>query len=301
MRANSVKWPLNWYQWIILWSWALSETLSNYLSNEIESIIVWNRSWKHDKFEAFSYDDFPEFEKKSFAVIATAGNMVAEIAQILSDKDIPTVFASSDFSQKDLKNTKNTKLISPNLALAVVEFQQIIESLKSFKGLKLTIRESHQPGKKDKSGTAVVVRDSWNYKKGKCEVYDEEEYKSNKWITNFWWIISYRWKKYSQKLWIDKDHIWSHAYHEYNISGNMKNDKQQEKINILFKKLKKWHRKYYNSHPSLMVDVDLLKDWIQVVHRVYGRELYGDGLLKMLPWFLEQEEWKLYNTFDYLN
>ena len=112
--------------------------------------------------------DFSNFISVDF----THPSAVNSNARFYVKNDLPFVMGTTGGDREKLKQTvyegKIPAVIAPNMAKQIVGFQAMMEYAANefpdlFKGYKLTIKESHQKGKADTSGTAKAMVKYFNH------------------------------------------------------------------------------------------------------------------------------------------
>jgi len=119
-----------------------------------------------------------------------------------------TGVASSRFSDQ-IKDSNISAVIAPNMGKQIVAFQAMLEYVanhfpNSFTGYTLTIRESHQKGKLDTSGTARAMV---GYFKKLGIKFEESD------------IITYREPEEQIKLGVPREHLSGHGWHTYSLTS----------------------------------------------------------------------------------
>ncbi len=112
--------------------------------------------------------------------------------------------------EKTVLNSANAAVIAPNMAKQIVGFQAMMEYAAQsfpdlFKGYALTVRESHQKGKADTSGTAKAM----------VKVFNQlgVSFSANE-------IIREREPDVQHKTWgIPEEHLKGHGWHTYTLTS----------------------------------------------------------------------------------
>jgi 4-hydroxy-tetrahydrodipicolinate reductase len=116
-------------------------------------------------------DSVKRGEGKFFSVDYTHPNAVNDNASFYCDNGIPFVMGTTGGDRALLVDTVNKSdvvaVIAPNMAKQIVAFQAMMEYAAEtfpevFKGYHLEIKESHQQGKADTSGTAKAMMSYFN-------------------------------------------------------------------------------------------------------------------------------------------
>lgn len=140
---------------------------------------------------------------------------------------LPFVMGTTGGERDSLSQTviqsNNTAVIAPNMAKQIVGFQAIMAYGAKhfpdlFKGYELTIRESHQSGKADTSGTAKAMVQYFNqmgigFTEGQIQKERDPERQNNMWG-------------------IPADHLSGHAWHTYTLISADKTAKFEFTHNI---------------------------------------------------------------------
>jgi 4-hydroxy-tetrahydrodipicolinate reductase len=106
-----------------------------------------------------------------------------------------------------VKNSKTAAVIAPNMAKQIVGFQAMMAYAAEhfpnlFKGYRLTIRESHQAGKADTSGTAKALVGYFNrmgvpFTSEQIEMERDPERQSNMWGVPPEYLVGHGWHTYT--------------------------------------------------------------------------------------------------------
>lgn len=142
----------------------------------------------------------------------TAPSAVNRNAELYCKCDIPFVMGTTGGDRELLKKTvecsKTSAVIAPNMAKEIVVLLAMMEYAaktfpNSFEGYRLVIRESHQQGKKDTSGTAKAMVQHFNVL-GIPFTADQ--------------IVMERDPLIQEVAWgVPREHLAGHAYHEYTL------------------------------------------------------------------------------------
>lgn len=152
---------------------------------------------------------------------------VNENARFYVNNQIPFVMGTTGGDRKALAQTVETgstpAVIAPNMAKQIVGFQAMIEyAAHSFPGLfksySLTVKESHQNGKADTSGTAKAVVASFNQLGVEFHPDDIQMIRDPKIQENQWNI--------------PKEHLGGHGWHTYTLTAPDGNSLFEFKHNI---------------------------------------------------------------------
>lgn len=167
--------------------------------------------------------DFPFF----ISIDYTHPTAVNANARFYVQHRIPFVMGTTGGDRKALEQTVEHGLtpavIAPNMAKQIVGLQAMFEYAADtfpglFKGYSMTVRESHQSGKADTSGTAKAVVESFN-RLGVDFSTDE--------------IQMIRDPEIQQKEWnIPKEHLGGHGWHTYTLTAPDGNSLFEFKHNI---------------------------------------------------------------------
>lgn len=271
-------------------SWELWITIVNSLKTNGNTVKIGSRTGSKDTYMIWHLKNI---DFSAIGIILTPAEWVEKSLRDL--KDIPVIIASTWFDINLLLASQQPRLNASNLALPVVSLFQVFSEFKDFSGMSMQVEESHQPWKKDPSGTAMKIGNEFKDKGWAFNIINEENYQASEWTSKLWDLTTYRWSS-SHTFWVTPNAVDSwHGYHSYKISGS------GESFEILKQKIKSWYEKYSNS--ALTGFKCSYKDsWstIEFSHDIDGREIYADGLKEILPWFKEKEAW-VYSVEDYLN
>jgi 4-hydroxy-tetrahydrodipicolinate reductase len=120
---------------------------------------------KPDKRQEWMDSNKPK-EDTFICVDYTHPNAVNDNASFYCANDVPFVLGTTGGDREQLRKTiedsKNVAVVAPNMGKQVVAFQAMMEYAAEtfpevFKGYNLEIKESHQQGKADTSGTAKAM------------------------------------------------------------------------------------------------------------------------------------------------
>lgn len=158
-----------------------------------------------------------ENEGDFICVDYTHPEAVNENAEFYCKHNIPFVMGTTGGDRKRLLETVESAslsaVIAPNMAKQIVGFQAMLEWSATnfpdlFKGYKLEIKESHQKGKADTSGTAKAIAGCFN---NMGVVFSEEE------------IIKERNPEIQKTQWnVPEEYITGHGYHTYRLISDDK-------------------------------------------------------------------------------
>lgn len=153
-----------------------------------------------------------ENEGEFICVDYTHPKAVNENAEFYCTHNIPFVMGTTGGDRKRLWETVESSslsaVIAPNMAKQIVGFQAMLEWSAAnfpdlFKGYKLEIKESHQKGKADTSGTAKAIARCF---KNMGVMFSEEE------------IIKERDPEIQKTKWnVPDKYITGHGYHTYRL------------------------------------------------------------------------------------
>ncbi|PIE61616.1 MAG: dihydrodipicolinate reductase [Desulfobacterales bacterium] len=135
-------------------------------------------------------------------------------AQFYTAHQIPFVMGTTGGDREklaaDVKNATVPAVIAPNMAKQIVGFQAMMEYAAKtfpdlFKGYRLEVRESHQAGKADTSGTAKAIVSCFNTLGVDFKVSDIEQIRD---------------PDVQEKEWgIPKAHLGGHGWHTYTLKA----------------------------------------------------------------------------------
>ncbi|MDY0133354.1 MAG: dihydrodipicolinate reductase [Desulforegulaceae bacterium] len=158
--------------------------------------------------------------KNIIAIDYTHPTAVNENAKFYVKHKIPFVMGTTGGNREELvkavEKSEIPAVIAPNMAKQIVGFQAMMEFAANnfpdlFKGYSLEIKESHQSGKADTSGTAKAMV---TYFKKLGLNFDTEEIKKE------------RNKDIQENEWkIPKEHLEGHAWHKYSLVSDDKSAK----------------------------------------------------------------------------
>ncbi len=167
--------------------------------------------------------DFSDFISVDF----THPSAVNSNAEFYVKNHLPFVMGTTGGNRKKLEQTvyegKIPAVIAPNMAKQIVGFQAMMEYAANefpglFKGYKLTIKESHQKGKADTSGTAKAMVKYFNHL---GIPFSEKD------------IIKERDPEKQKNIWkIPEQHLSGHGWHTYTLTSADQTVKFQFKHNI---------------------------------------------------------------------
>jgi 4-hydroxy-tetrahydrodipicolinate reductase len=133
-------------------------------------------------------------------------------ARFYCDQGLPFVMGTTGGDRKALEDTvkasRISAVIAPNMAKQIIGFQAMMKYAADtfpdlFKGYSLTIRESHQQGKADTSGTAVAMTEYFNRLGISMGIED---------------IIKERNPEIQKNLWgVPESYLKGHAWHTYTL------------------------------------------------------------------------------------
>jgi len=260
---------------IAWWTGKLGSALVEWLRNKDERVFIWSRTWEwEDAYRIWSWDIF---WPKSIWVIATTGGIVQEILET-DFRDIPTIIATTWYEIDDILKRPWVRVDASNLALPIVSLFKLFSEFWDFSDMTMKIRESHQAGKKDHSGTAERIRQSFVAWGWVCDLQNTEWYKAHEWISDLWGIITYRWNA-SKEMNVSDEFIQGHAYHNYEITWSWENFERFKR------KIEEWNdiygNKWYTGYSSSIISRD--EKSICFGHTIDGRDIYADGLHELLP------------------
>ena len=157
----------------------------------------------------------------------THPSAVNENAKFYCENNLPFVMGTTGGDRKQLEqtvlNSSVSAVISPNMAKQIVGFQAMMAYAAQtfpglFDGFDLTIRESHQQGKADTSGTAVAMAGYFNQLGVPITVED---------------IKKERDPEIQKTLWgIPEPYLGGHAWHTYTLISQDKTAKFEFTHNI---------------------------------------------------------------------
>ncbi len=161
------------------------------------------------------------------AIDYTHPSAVNSNALFYTQHQIPFVMGTTGGDRQALeqvvKDSSTPAVIAPNMAKQIVGFQAMMEYAATtfpdlFKGYSLTVKESHQNGKADTSGTAKAVVASFNKLGADFDVNDIEMIRD---------------PDIQEKEWnIPKEHITGHGWHTYTLTAPDGNNLFEFKHNI---------------------------------------------------------------------
>ena len=155
-------------------------------------------------------NEFPHF----FVIDFTHPSAVNSNAEFYVEQSIPFVMGTTggdrDLLEKTVTQGSVPAVIAPNMAEQIVGFQAMMAYAAKkfpnlFQGFTLEIKESHQQGKADTSGTAKAMVEYFNAMGVDFDVQD---------------IQKVRDPKIQQEGWnIPEEHLSGHAYHTYTLTA----------------------------------------------------------------------------------
>lgn len=161
------------------------------------------------------------------AVDYTHPTAVNANAKFYIDNKIPFVMGTTggdrDKLEKAVKKADSPAVIAPNMAKQIVGFQAMLEyAAKTFPGLfsdyTLEVKESHQQGKADTSGTARAVVQCFNELGAGFDLEDIQQIRD---------------PEVQEKEWnIPKEHLGGHGWHTYTLQANDGNSLFEFRHNI---------------------------------------------------------------------
>lgn len=280
---------INYTAYIAGW-WKLWTDIAWWLQGVVGDISI--GSTKHNRDHVIW--NLLNVKKPSFLVIVTTYEGVRKALCDSQLHDIPTIVASTWYHANILLWNRIPILQAPNLALPVVSLMKIFSDFKDFSGMNMIVHESHQPWKKDPSGTAMKVIEGFTKKGGTCEVRNEGNYHPDEGMSDLWGLITHRWSASYYNMDVPDESLKGHAYHRYNISGSGENFERFKEL------ISKWADTYGNSENwDLQCYFESQDGKFDFWHDIDGHWPYSDGLKELLPWFLEQKKW-LYQVVDYI-
>ena len=155
-------------------------------------------------------NEFPHF----FVIDFTHPSAVNSNAEFYVEQNTPFVMGTTggdrDLLEKTVTQGSVPAVIAPNMAEQIVGFQAMMAYAAKqfpdlFQGFTLEIKESHQQGKADTSGTAKAMVEYFNAMGVDFDVQD---------------IQKVRDPQIQEKEWnIPKEHLSGHAYHTYTLTA----------------------------------------------------------------------------------
>jgi len=154
-----------------------------------------------------------ELSKDFISVDYTHPSAVNENAEFYCSNGLNFVMGTTGGDRKkleeDVKKSKICAVIAPNMAKQIVAFQAMIEYAAKtfpdvFKGYKLEIKESHQKGKADTSGTAKAMVNYFN----KLGIPFSAEQ-----------IIMIRDPEEQKKMGVPDEYLGGHGWHTYTLKS----------------------------------------------------------------------------------
>lgn len=159
--------------------------------------------------------DFKSQYKDFYAIDYTHPTAINSNCEFYCKNEIPFVMGTTggdrDKLFKDVENSQISAVIAPNMAKQIVGFQAMMEYAANnfpgiFKDYTLELKESHQFGKADTSGTAKAMVGYFNelgldFKKDDIKMERDPKKQEEEWK-------------------IPKDHINGHAWHTYTLNSN---------------------------------------------------------------------------------
>lgn len=151
------------------------------------------------------------FEENTSVIVVdyTEPHVVKDNIDLYYRKNVNFIIGTTGVStyevEKVVKESEINAIVAPNMGKQIVAIQAMMEHAASnfpdcFKGYKLTVKESHQSGKLDTSGTAKAIVGYFN----KLGInFDEDE------------IIQCRDSDEQLKLGVPAEHLEGHGWHTY--------------------------------------------------------------------------------------
>lgn len=255
--------------------------------------------------------------KNPIIVDFTQPEAVNRNAALYCDYHLPFVMGTTGGNREALEkiviDTGNIAVIAPNMAKQIVALQSFLELFAkiyqgTFKGYTLDIRESHQQGKKDTSGTARAML---RYFQRLGIPMDEklidavDKFKMEKpaditlslgYDSTFTMI---REPETQLILGIPKEHLGGHGWHTYALSS-------PERCEMPLMDLKNGFKTFFASSPAfegydcetmsatsrdktvfLAAESTEYTD-LSVIHNISGRQVYADGVIDALRFLTER-------------
>ncbi|MFO7752484.1 MAG: dihydrodipicolinate reductase [Desulfobacteraceae bacterium] len=184
----------------------ISEDMTGVLETQIRLV----RPDKKEHFIGKIKKEFSPF----FVIDFTHPSAVNENAEFYVSHEIPFVMGTTGGDREQLENTVKKgsvpAVIAPNMAKQIVGFQAMMEYAARqfpdlFKGFTLEIKESHQQGKADTSGTARAMVEHFNALGVNFEVNDIQKVRDPD-------IQREEWN-------IPEEHLSGHAFHTYTLTA----------------------------------------------------------------------------------
>ncbi len=217
--------------------------------------------------------------------------------------------------EQRVKESEVCAVIAPNMAKPIVAFQAFMKDFAAahvdgMKGYQVRIRESHQQGKVDTSGTAKAMVEYLNqmgiaFEKDQIEMIRDPETQL--------------------ELGVPEDHLGGHGWHTYDLlaseerggslvdfSGALENFldwnkafKGYDKKDSLRNEVVYWIRRQSPDGTVEFIADAALPVTIGITHNINGRSIYVDGTLDAVK-FLDGrmkagEKGKVYSMIDVLN
>ena len=168
------------------------------------------RPAEREEYIRLIHNEFSPF----FVIDFTHPSAVNSNAEFYVDQNMPFVMGTTGGDREKLETTVKKgsvpAVIAPNMAEQIVGFQAMMtfgakQFPNLFKGFTLEIRESHQQGKADTSGTAKAMVEYFNAMGVEFDVQD---------------IQKVRDPEIQKKEWnIPEEHLSGHAYHTYTLTA----------------------------------------------------------------------------------
>jgi 4-hydroxy-tetrahydrodipicolinate reductase len=161
-------------------------------------------------------DNLFKENKQIIVVDYTEPNTVNQNIDLYCEKNVNFIIGTTgvkiDLASEKIKKTKISAVISPNMGKQIVALQSMMKYASEnfpdcFKGYSVEIKESHQKGKLDTSGTARAMV---GYFKRLGLNIDEED------------IIKYRETEDQLKIGVPKEYLTGHGWHTYSITSEDK-------------------------------------------------------------------------------
>ncbi|MFH1307298.1 MAG: dihydrodipicolinate reductase C-terminal domain-containing protein [archaeon] len=256
----------------------------------------------------------------------TAPNAVNENADFYCENGFNFVMGTTGGDRKALEqrvlSSEVCAVIAPNMAKQIVALQEFLENYASankdsMKGYELKVRESHQKGKKDTSGTARAIIDYFNMMGIDFSI--EEELKKELKLRNFTMI-----REHEEQilLGVPVAHLGGHGWHSYNITAP--EGKSKESLD----KLKRaFYDEFFHDNPvfedykvirtpeyqnAVSADKSVRFEFkaespreCRITHNVNGRSIYALGVIDAIR-FLDRrinegKKGKVYSMIDVKN
>lgn len=254
-----------------------------------------------------------ETYKPVIAVDFTQPDAVNRNAELYCKYGIPFVMGTTGGDRKALEqaviDSGNIAVIAPNMALPIVALQAFMDDFSrrykgEFKGYELSVRESHQAGKKDTSGTAKAMI---SYFQRMGIVFAPEQ------------IEMIRNPEEQRAMGVPEEHLGGHGWHTYTLTT-------PERATIFpFATLRSTFRDFLEgkvfadysdvSGPpywkrvspdgNVVVGIQDLGDKaVELFHNINGRQVYADGGIQLVGFLARRieagERGKVYTAVDAL-